>query len=197
MKKIIFIIIFLAILSIIGFQMVLAANVDLNCANNAYPWCKSASELGGSSGLVARFYNIGLGLVGFTAFGAIIFGAIKYTLSQGNPAKMQDALAWIWGAVWGIILLLGGWLLLNTINPEIVRLEDPGGKIYPAPVVSSGKAITESKSTEILILENFTNDQCKKRMELEKSRYEGSFASSTIVSVNSEGKGTCRILINK
>ena len=147
--------------------MVLAANVDLNCANNAYPWCKSASELGGSSGLVARFYNIGLGLVGFTAFGAIIFGAIKYTLSQGNPAKMQDALAWIWGAVWGIILLLGGWLLLNTINPEIVRLESPDlkevklEKVYSTSEANPYVVSTTTASGETINLLNY-NPICKR-----------------------------------
>lgn len=74
---------------------------------------------------IENFYRYALGIVGAAAFVVIIYGAILYTTSAGNPAKQQDARAWITGAIWGIVLLLSTYLILYTINPNLVNLVDP------------------------------------------------------------------------
>lgn len=101
-----------------------SAQSNVSCSENkeAYPWCNTGT-IGGESGLINKFYNYALALVGVTALGAIIFGGVKYTISAGNPSAQADAISWITGAVWGLILLLGANLLLRTINPQIVELK--------------------------------------------------------------------------
>ncbi len=86
-----------------------------------YPWCDDKpSDI---ADLVRKFYNYALAAVGVAALGAIIFGGIKYTVSAGNPSGQADAISWITGAVWGLVLLLGANLLLRTINPKLTNLE--------------------------------------------------------------------------
>lgn len=97
------------------------ANINISCAKYKYPWCQDASQSPSPAGLIARFYQIALGLVGAAALGVLIYGAILWTLSGMVTAK-QDALEWIKGAVWGVMLLLGAYLILHTINPNLVKL---------------------------------------------------------------------------
>lgn len=119
------------VLMIINFlfsNAVFAASESLNCDQNknAYPWCEAGKEgFGGSAGLVARFYEIALAAVGVAAFGAMVYGGILYTVSAGNPSKQQDAIGWLTSAALGIVLLLGAYLLLYTINPKLTSLTPP------------------------------------------------------------------------
>ncbi len=74
------------------------------------------------AGIVANLYNFGLSIAGVLAFGAIVYGAIKYTVSAGNPSQQSEAKEWITQALWGLLLLAGAYLILNTINPRITKL---------------------------------------------------------------------------
>ncbi len=98
--------------------------INLSCEKNpdAYPWCREAK--GGLGPLVGRFYQIALGLAGAAALGVLIYGAILWTVSGAVTGK-QDALEWIKGALWGLVLLLGAYLILWTINPDLVNLKGP------------------------------------------------------------------------
>lgn len=82
-----------------------------------YPW----SEADNPADLIAQFYQIALGLAAAAAFGVLIYGAILWTLSGAVTSK-EDAKEWIFGAVWGLVLLLGAYLILYTINPDLVNL---------------------------------------------------------------------------
>lgn len=95
--------------------------VDLSCATNpgAYPFCKEGTS---PAGLVNSFYKIGLGFAGAAALGVMLYGAILYTVSAGNASHQTDAKAWITGALWGLGLLLGAYLILYTINPQLVQI---------------------------------------------------------------------------
>jgi len=98
--------------------------IDLNCQTNpgAYPWCQEAQQ--GPSALIGKFYIIALGLAVAAAFGVLIYGAILWTLSGAVTSK-QDAKEWIWGAIWGLVLLLAAYLILWTINPDLIKLKSP------------------------------------------------------------------------
>jgi len=117
---------------------------DISC-DQQYPWCKDKS--GDIAGLVKNFYNYALAAVGVAALGAIIFGGVKYTVSAGNPSSQTDAISWITGAVWGLVLLLGANLLLRTINPQLVNLEMT--KLEPVNMeVSAQSPVSQQKTME-------------------------------------------------
>ena len=73
---------------------------------------------------IANFYQWALGIGGLVALGIIVFGGILYTVSAGNASKQDDAKQWITGALIGLLLLFGSYLILNTINPELTKLND-------------------------------------------------------------------------
>jgi hypothetical protein len=77
------------------------------------------------AGYIARLYQFSLMIVGFVALGAIIYGAALYTLSAGNMTSKEEGKSWMLNAIYGILLLLGAYLILYTINPNLVNLANP------------------------------------------------------------------------
>jgi len=71
-----------------------------------------------------RLYNFSLGIVGTIAFGAIVVGGIFIAFS-GVADKKKEGKEMIAAALWGIAILLGSYLILNTVNPEIPKLREP------------------------------------------------------------------------
>jgi Type IV secretion system pilin len=70
--------------------------------------------------IVSTIYNIALMAGGVLAFGAIVFGAIRYTVAAGNPTGQHEARDQITQALLGLLLLFGCYLILKTINPQLV-----------------------------------------------------------------------------
>ncbi len=133
---------------VFSFNFVLAAGIDLNCQTNpdAYPWCQQGAK--DPAGLVSSFYKIALGLAGAAALGVLIYGAVLWTLSGAVTSK-QDAREWISGALWGLVLLLGAYLILYTINPRLVEIGKTQEALKEAvkpvsqEVIETDKAIVE------------------------------------------------------
>ena len=59
---------------------------------------------------------------GVLAFGAIVYGGIKYTLAAGNPSGQSEGKEWVKGALTGLLLLVGAYAILNIINPQLTSL---------------------------------------------------------------------------
>ena len=84
--------------------------------------CPSAQT---PAGYIARLYQFGLMIAGLAAFGSIVYGALQYVLSAGNSSLQGDAKDQITQAILGLVLLLGAYLILYTINPNLVNLQNP------------------------------------------------------------------------
>ena len=78
-------------------------------------------------GLVNDFYNLALIVSGLLAFAVVVYAGIKYTISGGNASVQGDAKDQIKQAFLGLLLLLGAYIILNTINPRLTRLSIEGG----------------------------------------------------------------------
>lgn len=92
---------------------------------------------GNPAELVINIYKYALGAVGIVAFGTIVYGAILRITSAGNPSQVQEANAWIIGAVSGIALLFGSYLILETINPKLVDIGNIEKMITPTIKVTT------------------------------------------------------------
>ncbi|MFH1207165.1 MAG: pilin [Patescibacteria group bacterium] len=75
---------------------------------------------------IADMYRYLAGIAGILAVVMMIYGGIKYTVSFGNPSKLQDARDTISSAMIGLALVLGSYVILNFINPKITSLKVPG-----------------------------------------------------------------------
>src|SRR3989344_7959680 len=74
---------------------------------------------------IVGIYRFGLGIGGIFAMVIIVYAGIKRIVSAGNPSAIGDANDMIYNAIWGLVLLLGAFLILNTINPRLVQLRAP------------------------------------------------------------------------
>ena len=69
---------------------------------------------------VKYVFNFGIGIAGLIAFVALVYGGFRYLTSAGNPSAMSDANGQIFAGLIGLIVILGSWLLLTTINPQLI-----------------------------------------------------------------------------
>ena len=131
MKKIVLIILFsIFLLSLTGCGLVNAADERIPTIVEDYPKlpaCEDNKEcMPGDPGFgLPQFINyifvFSLGIVGIVGLIALIFGGFLYMASTGNPQKAAQAKDRIISALLGLLLLLGSYVLLNIINPDLLR----------------------------------------------------------------------------
>ena len=66
------------------------------------------------------FFSLSLIIAAIAAFAVLTYGGIRYLLSLNNPEAMKDARTWISSGIIGLLIILASYLILSTINPEIV-----------------------------------------------------------------------------
>ncbi len=91
---------------------VVPINVNLPGDNSNVP-------ITGPIGFVQQFYNFGFMIGGVLAFGAIVYGGIRYTFAAGNPSGQSEGKEWVKSALLGLLLLALATLILRTINPTL------------------------------------------------------------------------------
>ena len=79
--------------------------------------CQDSANLGEC---VSGIYSWSLTIVGIVAFVEIVYAGWIYLTAAGNTSKTGDAMKKISNAVLGIVLLFSSYLILNTINPDLV-----------------------------------------------------------------------------
>lgn len=62
---------------------------------------------------------------GLLALGALVYASVRYVTSAGRPEAMNDAKDQIFAALLGLLILLGSWVILNSISPNLVVLRLP------------------------------------------------------------------------
>jgi len=95
----------------------------------------------GIAELVKYLYEWGIVIGIIIFFGILIYAGFEYLTSAGKPERLSSARKRIFSGFAGVLLLLGSFLLLNTINPELTEikrvefaLEDPGFHEFQAGI---------------------------------------------------------------
>lgn len=87
---------------------------------------------------VKYIFNLSLALAGFITFLVFIYGGFKYLTSAGRPAAQKDARDSLFAAILGLIILFCSYLILTTINPQLVFLGLPERTVFPEePIIPS------------------------------------------------------------
>lgn len=73
---------------------------------------------------VRYIYAFSIFISGFVALGILLFGGVLYLLALDNPAKKALAREWMAAGFWGTLILLLSYIILATINPQLVGLEE-------------------------------------------------------------------------
>lgn len=92
--------------------------------------CRPGQEGFGFAEFIKYIYLFAIGMVGAVGFVAIIFAAFGYTTSAGNPQKAAHAKEQMLSALLGIVLLLGSVVVLNFINPDMLKLKMSAESVY-------------------------------------------------------------------
>jgi hypothetical protein len=146
MKKKILIVLF-ALLGFFAMGRVLALEIN-------WPTSPFGTDLTVDSKLpdmVKYFYEWGIAIGGIAVFIALLFGGFLYLTSAGDPARLREAKDRIFSALTGLALLLGSWVILNTINPELTVLRPPSFEKPEVGVdVSALEGATERKSCDYI-----------------------------------------------
>ncbi len=123
-KKIIILILLFIALGIFSFSFKAQAEYSLEIDYPEIGEAEGVRPEGGLTEYVRYLYLFGLGLVGLAGFAALVFGGFWYMLSDTltSKEKAKDILR---GAISGLILALAAYLILYTINPDLVSTTPP------------------------------------------------------------------------
>lgn len=99
---------------------------------------------GGPSGTVsdggisyfAAVYNVAVSLAIILSITMIVIGGIQYIASGISPSQKNDAKQRITYAIGGLLLALMSFLILQTIDPDLVKLQLPSGNSSSASILS-------------------------------------------------------------
>ncbi len=100
---------------------------------------------------LAWLYNYSIGIIAILALIAIMVGGFYWLLAGGNASRVTEAKNWINAAFSGLGLALGSYLILVTINSNLVRF--PAIKLammdkidIDIPVLSGGSESSANRS---------------------------------------------------
>lgn len=71
--------------------------------------------------LISNIYIFGMGLVGISALLVLVGAGVWYMSAGDNAGRAGEAKKWMGNAIFGLVLALLSWLILYTINPELIR----------------------------------------------------------------------------
>ena len=123
-KKFFLAILFAPIFYFFSFVLTHAATSSTVIIDTSLPGPYSVSSTGPVA-IVGNIYYFALGIGGLLAFGSIVYAGIKWAASQGNPSSISDAKDQITQAALGLVMLMGAYIILNTINPQLTMLQIP------------------------------------------------------------------------
>jgi len=83
---------------------------------------------------ISNFYTFGIGVAMLLAVVMMMIGGVRYLVAGGDASAVTKAKGNISDAIMGLVLALGSYLILNTINPQILKLT-VGDIRYIKPVV--------------------------------------------------------------
>lgn len=69
---------------------------------------------------ITGLYRYGIGVIGIIAVLGIAIGGLLYVLSGGNSGRIAKAKGWIRDSLLGLAIAMGSYLILATINKELV-----------------------------------------------------------------------------
>ena len=142
MKKIL-VIIFLA--SFLFTNFVLAQGYKISVS---LPGAPKGTEVRDPSEYISILFKAGLAVAGVLALVFLLYGAILYTVSssRGNVQGEAQAKERIYSVFLGLGLLLLSYLILYTINPDLVKLKMPKMKVSPDIQTSQPQSSQSSPS---------------------------------------------------
>lgn len=83
------------------------------------------TQVSGPAFHILALYNFAITFAAIFAFVMIVIAGFLWVTAAGKPDQISRAKGLIFNAILGLLLLLGSWVILRTIDPGLVVLEEP------------------------------------------------------------------------
>jgi len=94
---------------------------------------------------IAAIYQYAIAIIGILAMLTIAIGGVMWLTSSGNQRRVGDAKDWIIGGIFGVILALSAFIILSSIDKNLVTCRvDLIKKIEYQPPPSAAKSFGEN-----------------------------------------------------
>ncbi len=80
---------------------------------------------------IKALYNYGLIIGSILAAVVLMGGGMLWLVSAGNDSRISQAKELITGSIVGLVILFSSWLILTTINPNLVKLKILETQVIP------------------------------------------------------------------
>jgi|GEM_PF-2117681 len=119
---------------------------------------------------IKAIYQYGVGVIGILAAVILMFGGVLWLTAGGNTGQVSEAKEWIKASLTGLIIALLSYIILLTVNPDLVNLKpitvEPIDKITGSnsgldlskipPADSSKYCLWQNKNTKTFACYNCT-----------------------------------------
>lgn len=85
----------------------------------ALPGAEGAQSL---QGYLKALFNVGIGIAGILSVLMLMYGGVQYMTTEAFTGK-SEAKDIIWRALLGLLLAFTSWIILNTINTDLLNLD--------------------------------------------------------------------------
>ena len=110
---------------------------------------------------IKYIYDFAIAFAGLITLGSLIWGGFIYFTSTGDPMKIKTAKEQMTAAFTGLLILLSSYLILATINPNLLSLPDLSLIVYeplaPAAQLPQNPGLKTSAVSESLPLSKSMN----------------------------------------
>jgi len=72
---------------------------------------------------IKQIYKYAIGVVAIIAVVVMMIGGVLWITASGNPSQVGSAQQYISGALTGLVLVMSSYVILRTINPDLVNLK--------------------------------------------------------------------------
>ena len=114
---------------------------------------------------IQAIYKYAIGVVAILATVVMMIGGVVWITAGGNQTRVGEAKQYISGSLTGMVLVFCSYMILNTINPDLVKFKPVG--IETVGEIITGCCITDGKATDT------TNSECKGVFNANQKAYNG------------------------
>lgn len=100
---------------------------------------------------ILYIFYFSLAISGFIAFAVFVYGGFSYLTSAGAPGVMSDARGRMLSSILGMVILFSAFLILNTLNPQLITLNAPGIR------ANYGVYLIDSNRTQKMVTQNLAD----------------------------------------
>ena len=130
---------------------VLAQGLELNYPNISPKISPPETTRAFLPNYIRYIFVLSLIIASLAAFFSIVYGGFQHITSAGNPSKLSDARGRIKSGLLGLTILLSSYLILSTINPQLIVLKVPGINVQQGIILfSNSENCTDFPSSQIL-----------------------------------------------